>query len=861
MSFKSWKKRYNHFMLWRKLVWKSAENYDDNVAFPTRVLYALRGFSAHEYVCFDLKNNDYRDYISNYTRTLSRELNGEYKLILDNKVLFEDFFKHYVRVPASYAWIHDRHIYARNGYDVNEDNIVDFLKQVGTAVLKIEKGAGGRGVHVISTSDDGLRIDGEPASDEKVRELIASQKQAFICEYMRQWDFGASLYPDSANTIRMICAKKKGEKEARVIAAAQRIGNHDSGMVDNVSSGALAAVIDVETGVLSTGAAPKSHDKDIVMVRYDTHPDTGAQIRGRQIPGWDEIKREITELTNRFPYFNLIAWDVLPTNDGISVIEANASSGVVMFQAERGLRGSELWEVYRSYGYSIITSVSGQVFATLLKFVVRTVFIRTLGKTYLGINGLFSDILTMLSLTELGFDTAINFKLYRPLAEKDEKRVRVLIKFYKTVYRIVGTVILLLGVCLIPLLPHLIKDYDSMSTLGVNLAVVFMLHVMRSVSSYWFFAYRSSIMTANQKKYVLDIANYFIELFTSITKILVLVYVGDFLIYTGTVIFSNILRNFVYATIATRYYPQYFEREEDSLSRDEVVDMLRSCGALFIYKLNSVVMKATDNTVISKFIGLDAVGVYSNYLLFYTTVKSLFDKVYFSVKASMGNLFVTESLEKRYQFFQIMNYISVILFGTSAIGISLCADELITVWVGPDYLIAKPFALLVGVEVFFHGLKMNLGQIRNVSGVFQQMWYRPLIGIVINLGVSIWLVQYYGIHGVIIGTITADLLANFFVDPFVIHKYSFDNYKPASEYYKKNLIYFLVLIAVGVVDYFICGRLFVGHGWWSVIVHALIIGVSVPTTLVLLFWRTQECRYLWNMAGRIIRKVGGKNKK
>ena len=113
--------------------------------------------------------------------------------------------------------------------------------------------------------------------------------------------------------------------------------------------------------------------------------------------------------------------------------------------------------------YNIVTGVSGQILATVLKFVVRTVFIHTLGKTYLGINGLFSDILTMLSLTELGFDTAINFKMYKPLAEKDVKRVRVLLKFYKTVYRIVGTVILILGICLIPLLPHLIKDYDSMS--------------------------------------------------------------------------------------------------------------------------------------------------------------------------------------------------------------------------------------------------------------------------------------------------------------------------------------------------------------------------------------------------------------
>ena len=508
---------------------------------------------------------------------------------------------------------------------------------------------------------------------------------------------------------------------------------------------------------------------------------------------------------------------------------------------------------------NIVTGIGGQICSTVLKFAVRTVFIHVLGKSFLGINGLFSNILTMLSLTELGFDTAINFKLYKPLANKDDKRVRVLMKFYKQAYSAVGTVILILGVCIIPLLPYLIHDYDSMTVLGINAVLIFLLHIARSVCSYWFFAYRSAILKANQEKYILDIVEFFTNIITNGVKILVLLVFRDFVLYTSTVIVSNILQNLISACISKRKYPQFFAKEADSLSKAEIIDMIKDCGALFVYKLNHVVVKSTDNIVISSFIGLGAVGIYSNYYLFYTTSQTLFDKVYAAVKASMGNLFATESLEKQYKFFQIMNYISVLLFGTACCIVAVCGDELIDAWIGKEYIVGNYFALLIGIEIFFHGLRINLGQIRNVSGVFQQMWFRPVLGIIVNLGVSITLVQVCGLHGVIIGTIVADITTNFLIDPRVIHKYSFKNYKPVSEYYAKNTGYFLVLATNLIFNMWLSKVLFAGHGWWSVIFHALVVAVTVPGSYMLLYRNSEEYKYLisqWkHLRGKIHKKI------
>ncbi len=504
---------------------------------------------------------------------------------------------------------------------------------------------------------------------------------------------------------------------------------------------------------------------------------------------------------------------------------------------------------------NLFTSLGGQLMTTALRFVTRTVFIYTLGKAYLGINGLFADILTMLSLTELGIDTAINYKLYKPLAENDEKRVRVLMKFYKQAYRVVGSAIMLIGLALIPLLPFLIKDYDTLEPLGINATLIFILFLLQSVCSYLFFAYRSAVMKANQKKYILDVADYVVTIITNITQILVLFFLHNFVIYTAIVIAFNIFRNLVNAIISQKYFPQFLKKEKESLSKEEIFGLFKDCGALFAYKVNVVVVKATDNLVISTFLGLTWVGLYSNYLLFYSTIRLFLRKLYEAVRASMGNLFATKNVAVTYRFFEVMNYLTAVLYGTAGVGLAVCANELITVWVGKDYVIAQPFSILIGIEILFIGLTNNLGQIRTVSGVFRQMWYRPVLGAVINIVVSVVLVQFIGIYGVILGTIISQLFSNFLVDPSLIMKYSFNGYKPVSAYYKKNLLYFLVLSAVTAADMFICNRVFTGHGWFSAIAHILFVGVSVPAVMVIVYRRSHECKYLISLSTRTIRKV------
>lgn len=509
---------------------------------------------------------------------------------------------------------------------------------------------------------------------------------------------------------------------------------------------------------------------------------------------------------------------------------------------------------------NLMTGTLGSLLVVMLRFVTRTVFIATLGKEYLGINGLFADIMSLLSLTNLGLGLAMNFKLYKPLAERDEHRVRLLMKLYRDAYRLVGLAIGLLGLCLIPFLPLLINDYDTLQPLGINPILIFIIYLAQSVSSYLFFASRAAVVRADQRSYLLNIAGYVVTLANNVVQILVLIFWQNFIAYTVVVIVFNLVQNGVNALIARKLYPYAFVRTKERLDRAEIRDIFKDLGALFIYRVNGVVVKATGNIILSAFIGLGIVGLYSNYMMFYTAVNSILMQIYTAIKASAGNLYAVSDTDKKYRFFQTMNFTTIVLYGTAGVGIAVVADETIRCWLGAEFVIAQPFALLLGIEVLVAGLKSNLAQIRNVAGLFRQMWYRPLLGIVLNLVVSIAGVQLWGINGVLLGVIVSAFLTDFLIDPMVIHRHAFGNERPVREYYSRNLGYMLALVLVGAACYWICRHVYVGHGWFSLIFHVLVCGLSVPGALLLLYHRSHECSYILDTGRQMLRSLLGRRR-
>lgn len=340
-------KKIKKIRYWKYIVLNKKSDY--KISIFKKLKFALKGFSVNEYIWYNLDKNDYNDYISDYERLLSREkLNSNYKFILDNKLIFEEIFRNYIKVPANYGYISNGYIYSLHNYDINNNNIIKFIKN-NNIVVKVLKGCEGNGVYIIKYVNDKFEINGKIGTQKEIKKLVANCEESIICEYVAQSKFENDIYNKATNTIRIVCAKKNGETHAKILKAVQRIGTDYCAPVDNISAGGLASEIDIETGRLSY-AISKYGPMERRMKKMPNHPDNNNQIEGKVIPNWNKIKEEIENVTNKFPYLNFVAWDVLLTEEGICIIEGNASSGCGLFQLEHGIKNEEYGDILRSYG-------------------------------------------------------------------------------------------------------------------------------------------------------------------------------------------------------------------------------------------------------------------------------------------------------------------------------------------------------------------------------------------------------------------------------------------------------------------------------------------------------------------------------
>lgn len=504
--------------------------------------------------------------------------------------------------------------------------------------------------------------------------------------------------------------------------------------------------------------------------------------------------------------------------------------------------------------YNFFTSIGGQLLTIVLQFVVRTIFIKSLGKEYLGINGLFTNILQMLSLAELGVGSAILFKLYEPLSQNNKKRIVLLLSFYKKVYQLIGLVITIVGIMLIPFLRYIVSDYDSLKPLGINAILIYILFLLKTVVSYFFLAYKSAIIKADQKEYKLNLISYLTTIITSLLQIVTLILYKNFELYILVSIITLIVQNFLNARLANKLYPYINEKYNENISKKEIKEIFKDCGALLIYRINGVVLKATDNIIISIYLGLKMVGIYSNYYILYSTIDNILGKIFESALHSLGNLHTTKNYKHEYQVFKSINLLAVIVGITAGIGVACISNEFINVWIGKEWILTQPFAILMGVELFGVANRQFLGKYRSAMGLFQQAKYRPIAGMIINLVLSLLLVNKYGICGVLIGTIAADWLTVMWYDPLIIHKYGLNSKFPVHNYYKKNIFNAVVGVLLGIVCNKICNSIFINCGWTSIIIHGIIICIIVPITFGLLYLNKEEMYLFKNIIKKIINK-------
>ena len=488
---------------------------------------------------------------------------------------------------------------------------------------------------------------------------------------------------------------------------------------------------------------------------------------------------------------------------------------------------------------NILTGIFGQLFRMVLEFGSRTVFIHVLGVEYLGVSGLFTNILSILSLSDLGIGTAIVYSLYKPLSENNVPAIQATMNLLKKAYFYIGCFIALIGSILTPFLPNIIKS----STDLVNIKLIYLLYLLQSVSSYWFFAYKRSILEADQKKYIINLINYMVTLVTVVTQMVLLLVFRSFLLYVLVGVISNIIKNMFMSKKVDALYPFLHEENQERLAKKEKTLIYKNLFGLSMYKISGTVLNSTDNIIIFSYINIAAVGLYSNYLMITNAIVTMLNLFFSSFTASVGNLNVMETDHRKEFIFRCLNFLNFWLYGFSAICLWVLFNPFIELWIGKEYVFGDSIVAFITMNFLTAGLQQAVILYKDACGLFWQGRYRPIASALLNIVISLVLVKPIGIAGVLLGTIISRFLTTWWFDPWMVHRYVFN--KPVGHYYFRYFRSLIIIILTAFLVDLVC--LPFSESTWSNLIIKLIVCIIVPnTTFLLLFRKSGEFIYIMN---------------
>ncbi len=506
--------------------------------------------------------------------------------------------------------------------------------------------------------------------------------------------------------------------------------------------------------------------------------------------------------------------------------------------------------------YSIINmmvGVGGHIFNMVLAFVSRLIFIYYLSAAYLGVNGLFSDILGMLNLAELGIGTAMIYSMYRPAAEEDHEMLARLMNLYRILYRAVAAFVLVVGLCLLPFLNVLIKGDSGIE----HLRIIYLMYLMNSVCSYLLY-YKNSILLAYQRAYVRTVVEQIMKFAQTIAQVAVLVLTRNFLLYLGIQIGAQILTNFIVSKKVDNEFP-YLKREKGLPPKEQRDDIVKNIWAMSMHRLGNVFVNGTDNLIMSAFIGLSTVGVYSNYKLVTKNLNDLLCKVYTAFTGSIGNLGATEDSAYIYNIYKQLDFFLFLLYGYFSAGMAVLFNPFMRLMFGEQYLFSQTVVWIIVAQFYISGMRQINLQFREAMGLFWYDRYKAIVESIINLVVSIALVKNYGVAGVFLGTIVSTMTTCFWVEPYVLMRYGIkDDWKEKlRNYFVEYGKRVLTAVAGSVLGMFLTGGECSNFGFF--ILKGILFTLEYGVLILLVFGRTEEFQLLWKKGQSFLKRRMAKN--
>jgi len=491
---------------------------------------------------------------------------------------------------------------------------------------------------------------------------------------------------------------------------------------------------------------------------------------------------------------------------------------------------------------NLLTAWAGQVIVLLCNFVSRAIFVKILPVEYLGISGLFNNILSVLSLADLGISFSISYYLYEPIANGDEHKISQIMNFFRKVYTVIGLVVLGVGLALTPFLDWFISEESTIP----NLSIIYILYVINSAVSY-FNTYKVILISADQKNYLVQNLRYLTKILQIVVGIVILYITKDYIAYYSIQIFATIVFNWGVSHKANNLYPYLKGNSKEEISDEYKTLIGKNTVAMLYHKIGAVVVTGTDNILISKFINIVAVGLYSNYTLLLVNLTSILDHIFSAMTASIGNFNATESKTKQESLFQTIFLLDFGVYNFCTISLFVLFNPFIKMWLGEEFLMGQEIVLVIVLNFFLQGLRKTVLIFKDAYGLFRQDRYKPLLEALINLIASIILLKRFGIIGVFIGTTISSVTTFLWVEPLVVFKHGIGF--GLGRYWKKYVQYFTETAICCALAYGICSLL--PEGFWYFIVRMAVCFAVFAIDFVLFHIRSKEFK---DLLGKVIKR-------
>ena len=404
---------------------------------------------------------------------------------------------------------------------------------------------------------------------------------------------------------------------------------------------------------------------------------------------------------------------------------------------------------------NISTGLLYKILMLVLSFAVRTVFTWTLGLEYLGLNSLFTAVLNVLNLAELGFAGALVVSMYEPFAKHEVDRINALLRIYKNAYRIIGTVIVVIGVAITPLIPYLISGSYPRE---INLSLVYWINLGGVAVGYFAFAYKSCLLTVAQRNDIGNIVHIALMLIQYLVQFIILFLLKNYYLYCSILPIINFLYNLITAGIATRMYPEY--TCVGSVPKEELLSIKKKIVGLALNKVSNSLCNGLDSIIISMFIGLIALGKYNLYFYIYAALNAILFVVISSVTSTVGNSMALKSVENNMEAFQQIDFVWRWVLTIITACLINTYQPFIELWQGKDALFDDGIMKVFCIYFYVQHCIMPVQLYKDAAGLWWEDRWRVLLEGVFNLTVNLLLVRTFGISGVLLSTIITMLIVS-----------------------------------------------------------------------------------------------------